>query len=84
VPNPDRALHIFHALGVTGDGHGLVNRLLVVGAATQPYDAILVGVNVDVCQTPEVVGRQFGLGGRAAVGAGLPLFARRRTYGRIR
>src|ERR1700686_1330541 len=61
VPNLDRALHISYALGVTGDGHGSVNRLLVMGAATQPYDAILVGVNAEVCQTREVLGRQFGL-----------------------
>jgi transposase len=61
VPNLDRALHIFHALGVTGDGHGSVNRLLAMRATAQPHDAILVGVNAEVCQTREVLRRQFGL-----------------------
>jgi hypothetical protein len=32
VPNFDRALDIFNVLGVTVDRHGLVNRLLVLGA----------------------------------------------------
>ena len=43
MPNFYRALDVFNALGVTGDGHGLVNRLLVVGAATQPYAMLATG-----------------------------------------
>ena len=39
-----------HVFGVARNGHGLVRGFLGSGAARQPYDSILVGIDVDASQ----------------------------------
>ena len=43
----DIAMDGLHVFSITRNGHGLVYRLLASGAAGQPYDSILVCVDVN-------------------------------------
>ena len=47
----DIAVDGFHVFGITRNGNGLVYRLLASGAAGQPYDSILVRVDMNAAQT---------------------------------
>jgi len=44
------AVNRLHVFGITCDGDGLVRGFLGSGAAGQPYDSILVGVDMDASQ----------------------------------
>lgn len=51
-------LHVFR---VSRNGHGLVYRSLASGATAQPYDTILVSIDMNAAHTGDVLGGQLSL-----------------------
>src|SRR5579864_4323096 len=57
----DIVMHCLYVLCVTRDGDGLVSRFLGSGAAGQPYDSILVGVDVNASEAGYMLGSELCL-----------------------
>jgi hypothetical protein len=55
------AVNRLHVFGITCNGHGFVGGFLGSGAAGQPYDSILVGVDVDAPQAGQMLRSELGL-----------------------
>src|SRR6202011_2531235 len=57
-------MHRLDVFGVTRNGRGLVCRFLGSGAAGQPYDSILVRVDMNASQASYMLGSELGLDSR--------------------
>src|ERR1700730_11224815 len=57
----DIVMHRLDVFGFTRNGRGLVCRFLGSGAAGQPYDSILVRVDMNASQAGYMLGSELGL-----------------------
>jgi hypothetical protein len=57
----DVAMNILDVLGIARNRHCLIRRSAGAGGTGQPYDAVLVGVDMDTLQAGNVLRSKFGL-----------------------
>jgi len=50
-----------YTLGIARHFSGPVDLVLCVGGATQPHDALVIGVDFDMRQTLQMLGSEFSL-----------------------